>query len=71
MNEDLTGSEQFMLIMTGIAAAGACIAALLQFILRSRCETIKCCGVECIRNVVPSEQATTLNTNGLTNISSL
>jgi hypothetical protein len=53
MSEDsLNGSEQFMLITGGIAAAGACLAMILQFILKSRCSRIRCCGVECDRQVL-------------------
>lgn len=53
MSEDsLNGSEQFMLITGGIAAAGACLAMILQFILKSRCSRIRCCGVECDRQVI-------------------
>ena len=43
--------------MTGIGACGACAAALMQCVLRSRCETIKCCGAECTRRVLPPEQS--------------
>ena len=49
---ELNGSEQFMLITGGIAAAGACLAMVLQFILKSRCSRIRCCGVECDRQVI-------------------
>ena len=42
--ETLTGSEQMVVILAGIAFIGACSAGLMQFILRSRCTHIKCCG---------------------------
>ena len=48
----LTGSEQFMLISGAIAAGGACLGMILQFVLKSRCTTIKCCGLQCERSVV-------------------
>ena len=48
----LTGSEQFMLISGAIAAGGACLGMILQFVLKSRCTTIKCCGLHCERSVV-------------------
>jgi hypothetical protein len=53
--ESLSGSEQFMLISGGIAAAGACLGMILQFVLRSRCTTIKCCGIMCERSVLDLE----------------
>ena len=55
--EGLSGSEQFMLISGGIAAAGACLGMLLNFVLKSRCTTIKCCGIMCERSVVELEAA--------------
>ena len=51
-SDDLTGSEQFMLISGAIAASGACLGMILQFVLKSRCTSIRCCGLECQRNVV-------------------
>jgi len=53
MSEHITGSDATLLLMTGIGACGACVAALMQCVLRSRCETIKCCGAECTRAVLP------------------
>ena len=50
--EDLNGSEQFLLITAAITAFGACIAMTYQFVLRSRCTSIKCCGIECERSVI-------------------
>jgi len=52
MDEGLSGSEQFMLIAGGITMLGACVGMTYQFILKSRCTTIKCCGIECDRQVV-------------------
>ena len=64
--ETLTGSEQMVVILAGIAFIGACSAGLMQFILRSRCVRIKLpCGCECERDVVSAEQATTLDTTAL------
>ena len=50
--DNLTGTEQFMLISGGIAAAGACLGMILQFVLKSRCTSIRCCGLQCERSVV-------------------
>ena len=50
--DSLSGSEQFMLISGGIAAAGACLGMILQFVLKSRCTSIRCCGIMCERSVV-------------------
>ena len=55
--DTLSGSEQFMLISGGIAAGGACLGMILQFVLKSRCVTIKCCGLQCDRSVVDLEAA--------------
>ena len=54
-NDSLNGSEQFMLISGGIAATATCLGMILQFVLKSRCVSIKCCGIECQRNVVSLE----------------
>ena len=64
--DELSGSEQFMLIMAGIGLLGACIATTFQFILKSRCTTLSCCwkSCECDRDVLPSGQAT-LDTSAL------
>jgi hypothetical protein len=56
-NDSLSGSEQFMLISGGIAAAATCLGMILQFVLKSRCTTIKCCGLHCERSVVDLEAA--------------
>ena len=55
--DSLSGSEQFMLISGGIAAGGACLGMILQFVLKSRCVTIRCCGLQCDRSVVELEAA--------------
>ena len=59
----LSGSEQFMLIMAGMGLLGACIAATFQFILKSR---LSCFWRSCVcdRDVLPSDQAT-LDTSAL------
>ena len=51
-DSDLSGNEQFLLISGAIAGSGACLAMFLQFILKSRCTSIKCCGFQCERSVV-------------------
>ena len=56
-NDSLSGSEQFMLISGGIAAGGACLGMILQFVLKSRCTSIRCCGIMCERSVVDLEAA--------------
>ena len=48
----LTGSEQFMLLAGSITMFGALCALTFQFVLKSRCTTIRCCGVQCERSVV-------------------
>ena len=53
--DTLSGTEQFMLISGAIAAGGACLGMVLQFVLKSRCTTIKCCGIKCDRAVVDLE----------------
>ena len=58
----LSGSQQFMLISGGIATTGACLGMILQFVLKSRCVTIRCCGIQCDRSVVELE-ATDLEIN--------
>ena len=68
----LSGSEQFMLIMAGMGLLGACIAATFQFILKSRCTTLSCFwrGCVCDREVLPGNQAT-LDTSALQSVQAL
>ena len=48
----------FTLYMALIASGMTCIGLFLNFVIRSRCERLSCCGRECIvRNVLPAEQA--------------
>jgi len=65
----LSGPEQFMLIMAGMGFLGAWIAATFQFILKSRCTTLSCFwrGCVCDRDVLPSNQAT-LDTSALQSV---
>jgi hypothetical protein len=69
----LTSSELMIVILSGIAAAGACVGAVLQFVVRSRCTKLSCfCRTcECDRDVVASEDAVRLDTSALQNISSV
>lgn len=66
-DQDISGGDATLLIMTGIGATGAALAALMQCILRSRCETIKCCGAECTRRVLPPTALDTTELNRLGN----
>lgn len=54
MSENTTNgmvvSESFIIAVVGIASA--CVGGLLSFLLKSRCRTIKCCGIECEREVL-------------------
>ena len=67
MSEALGGSEQFLLISLAITAAGASLAAILQFVLKSRCTRIRMGCLECDRDVVAAEAAT-IDTTALSNI---
>ena len=49
-------TESFILAVLGIFGAGG--SALLIYFLKSRCKTIKCCCVECERDVLPNVRAT-------------
>ena len=44
------------LILALFGGFGACGAACLRFILKSRCEEIKICGIYIKRDVIPAEQ---------------
>jgi len=44
-------SESFIITIVG-ALIGAC-SGVLACVLKSRCSTIKCCGVECRREPIP------------------
>jgi hypothetical protein len=48
----------FTLYMALIASGMTCMGIFLNFIIKSRCTRLSCCGRECIvRDVVPAEQA--------------
>lgn len=49
---ELPVSEGFML--SGFALLAGCCAGLLSCILKSRCSSIKCCGIELQRDVIPA-----------------
>ena len=49
-NNQMVVSESFIIALVGIGSA--CMGGFLTFLLRSRCRTIKCCGVECEREVL-------------------
>lgn len=49
-NNGMIVSESFIIALVGIGSA--CVGGFLTFLLRSRCRTIKCCGVECERDVL-------------------
>lgn len=51
---DLIVSEGFMIAIFG--GFSALIAGVLSCALKSRCTRIKCCGVECERNVIPASE---------------
>ena len=51
-------TEEFTLYMAMLAFAGSCVAMTLQFVIKSRCTRLSCCGRECIiRDVLPADQA--------------
>ena len=43
-------------ILTFVGMIGGGISLCLVCILKSRCEYIKCCGVECKRQVIPATE---------------
>jgi hypothetical protein len=47
-----------------VAMCGAMFGALLQYLRASRCTSLRCCGAECQRDVLPPDAAT-LDTNAL------
>jgi len=51
--KEMPVSEGFILAIIGIAS-GLC-GAFLSFMLKSRCAKIKCCCVECERNVLDAK----------------
>ena len=42
-------------LLTVIGLLTGCIATMLSYFLKSRCKNIKCCGAECVREVVTLE----------------
>ena len=53
----LSGSEIVMLLLAGMSCLGACLGVVLNFALKSRCTTIRACGTECTRDVLPPDVA--------------
>ena len=51
----------FVLTLMGILGAG--FSGLAMCILKSRCSSIKCCCIECQRNVLSEEAVTELGTD--------
>ena len=43
--------DTFWLSLVGMVGGGG--AALLAYFLKSRCRTVKCCCIECERDVIP------------------
>ncbi len=39
-------------ILSVMALVGSCCTAVLVYFLKSRCVSIRCCGMECIRDVL-------------------
>ena len=54
-------NSDFLIIVIG--AVGACCGGCLAFILKSRCTTIRCCGIIIERDVIPADRIqTNINT---------
>jgi len=53
----MESSQLFMLYLALMAFLGSCIGLTFQFVLKSRCETIRCFGIHISRNVLPASQA--------------
>ena len=51
---ELAVSEGFIIAMFG--GFSALITGILMCVLKSRCSRIKCCCLECDRNVIPSSE---------------
>jgi hypothetical protein len=45
-------TESFILAVLGLVGGGG--SACLVYFLKSRCKTIKCCCIECQRDVIPN-----------------
>ena len=54
MSDFIKNNSAFLLAFFGLV--GACGAGFLRFILKSRCEEIKCCGMYIKRDVIPAQQ---------------
>ncbi len=48
-------TESFILAVLGLVGGGG--SACLVYFLKSRCKTIKCCCIECEREVIPNVTA--------------
>ncbi len=54
MSDFIQKNSAFLLSIVGIL--GVCGSAILRFILKSRCEEIKCCFCYIKRDVIPASQ---------------
>ena len=50
-------------VLSIIAMFAACIGGVLTYFLKSRCRTIRCCGVMCERKVLELEGAAAVQIN--------
>ena len=55
-------------ILSLITLIGGGGMACLRYFLRSRCTTIKCCCIECQRDVLPSESLNEVSLSGTTRV---
>ena len=53
-------------ILSLITLVGGGATACLRYFLKSRCTSIKCCCVECVRDVIPSDNLNEVSLSGTT-----
>lgn len=41
-------------VLSMVGVLGACASGLLVYMIKSRCTRIRCCGIECERDVLPN-----------------
>ena len=63
-NEFVKENSGFILTFIGMIGGG--MSLCLMCILKSRCEYIKCCGLECKRQVIPAAELNDVELNSNT-----
>ena len=66
MLKEVTADQLGTLVTLGAAAVGSLLVIIVNCIHGSKCKHIKCCGLECDRQITEDEAAEAVATDGTT-----